>query len=152
MNVLAYRGVSLISRAIRWQTRSPYSHIALEMADGAIYEAWHVGGVRCMPDYRIGHTPGTRIDVFGLPITAMGEAHARTFLDEQVGKKYDFADVLRFLSRRSATENDKWFCSELALVALRKAGVKLLNLEPWAASPRDVTISPLLVKTGTRVI
>ena len=35
MKLLAYRGVSWISKAIRWQTRSKYSHIAIELEDGS---------------------------------------------------------------------------------------------------------------------
>ena len=44
--ILLYSGVSLISGAIRWQTRSEYSHAAI--SDGkAVWESIEGEGVRC---------------------------------------------------------------------------------------------------------
>jgi hypothetical protein len=40
MRIALYQGKSLISRAIRWQTRSQYSHAAFLLDDGSLIEAW----------------------------------------------------------------------------------------------------------------
>lgn len=152
MKILAFKGKSLISKAIQWQTRSDYSHVGIELSDGTFYEAWHKGGVIVSKDYRALHTPGTPVDVYE-PLFRLGdrEDDMREFLNKQVGKKYDFHSVARFLSRRESPENGKWFCSELVLVAAEIGGLHLLNIEPWRASPRDVTISPLIGLAGRRV-
>ena len=145
MKILLYRGRSLISRLIQFQTRSDYSHVALMMDDCSVYEAWHVGGVRHLRSPFDGHSSGTYIDIFR--ITDLRDCdvdQVEFFLSKQLGKKYDFASVVRFITRREAPADDKWFCSELVLAALKRGGVELLRLPPSEASPRDVSISPLL--------
>ena len=147
MKILAYRGKSIVSLAIKFQTRSPYSHVAIELSGHEIYEAWHVGGVRRLRYRAEGHSPGTPVDVFRVDSPDHIDVDkVRAFLQAQVGKKYDFWSVGRFLSRRKAPANDKWFCSELVLAALEAGGCSLLHINPSEATPRDVSISPLLVK------
>lgn len=143
MKILAYRGKSWISKAIRWQTRSKYSHIGVLLQDGTVIEAWHKGGVRRIPRFSVGHKPGTPIDVF--EITApFEEKAAQIFLERRVGSAYDFHSIFRFLTRRSAAVNDKWFCSELAECAFSAGGLELLNGRPEHHSPRDTVMSPYL--------
>ena len=151
MKVLGYRGIGLVSKAIRFQTRSDYSHVALETSTGEVFEAWHIGGVRKLRNFREGHHAGTEVDVF-TPILPIKESEAVEFLTTQVGKDYDFRSVFRFLSRRDAPEDGKWFCSELVMVVFNKFAVPLLNLSPWAASPRDVCISPILTRGERRTV
>jgi len=144
MKVLLYKGTSWISKAIRLQTRSQYSHAAIQLDDGSVIEAWQTGGVRQIPDAMTGHAPDTVIDVF-LVNTEYTPSVVEAFLTSQVGKDYDFTSVMRFVSRRQVRANDKWFCSELVVAAYRYAGVNLLNGNPSTLSPRDVSLSPLLV-------
>lgn len=151
MKVLGYRGLGLVSKAIRFQTRSDYSHVALETSNGDVFEAWYIGGVRKLRNFREGHHPGTEVDVF-TSILPVKEQEAVEFLTAQVGKKYDWHSVFRFLSRRDAPEDGKWFCSELVMVVFAKFCTPLLNLQPWAASPRDVCISPVLTRGERRVV
>lgn len=40
MRIALYQGKSAISRLIRWQTRSQYSHAAFLLDDGSVIEAW----------------------------------------------------------------------------------------------------------------
>lgn len=142
MRILQYKGISLTSRLIRFQTRSPYSHTAVELDDGRVVEAWR-RGVHVISDFREGHTKGT--EVHGYDIEGdIDSKEAEHWLMSQVGKKYDFLSVARFATRRQAPANDRWFCSELALYAIHVGGVKLLNGNPSAMSPRDVALSPLL--------
>lgn len=144
MKILAYQGTSLISKAIRLQTRSKYSHIAVMLSDGQVIEAWHKGGVQLSPSPSTLHAPGTKVDVFRID-AEFDEATAERFLHEQKGKKYDFKSVARFMSRRKTRHNDKYFCSELAEFALMFGGLLLLNGNPSEHSPRDTALSPYLI-------
>lgn len=148
MRVLLFKGKSVVSRLIQWQTRSPYSHVAVELDDGRIIEAWHIGGVSMYKDraaMAVYHEVGTEIDVYKpWALTAAQALNVERFLVSQVGKKYDFRSVFRFVSRRSAKENDKWFCSELVAEAFKYAGYPLLHGEAANFSPRDIAMSPNL--------
>lgn len=147
MKLLFYRGKSLISRAIRFQTRSPYSHVAVQVGQNEYYEAWHVGGVRRLRYAMEGHSEGTPIDVYRVDGSYVRE-RVLEYLRSQVGKKYDFMSVARFLSRRKAPHNDKLFCSEYVMQAFAYGGLDLLHGKPSEMSPRDLSISPLLFYEG----
>lgn len=67
------------------------------------------------------------------------------FAMAQVGKKYDYLGVARFVTRRPSKGNEKWFCSELVFEAFRRAGVNLFHrIEAWEVSPSMISYSPLL--------
>jgi len=144
VKILAYKGTSFVSRMIRLQTRSEYSHVAIQLPDETVIEAWTIGGVRHVASPTEAHTPGTEIDVFEIT----GEydfGKVLAFLNSQLGKKYDFRAIFRFLTRRKHPLDDRWFCSELVLAAFRTGGLDLLSRLPSSATtPRDITISPLL--------
>ena len=144
MKILAYQGESFISKAIRFQTRSKYSHIAVMLDDGSVIEAWHKGGVQKSSDFSTLHDPGTKVDVFRID-GEYDKYQVERFLRDQIGKKYDFLSVARFLSRRKTLHNDKYFCSELAEYAFAFAGLLLLNGNPSEHSPRDTVLSPHLI-------
>ena len=143
--VLAYRGKSLISKIIRWHTRSQYSHVAIAI-DGRIYEAWR-GGVSHAATPWANHTENTHIDLFTVPGTTHEQAlEAEAFLKSHIGDGYDFRMVSRFLSRLGPKPNDRWFCSELVCAALRQVGHHIVaeQVSCDEISPRDVTMSPVL--------
>ena len=150
MRIAAYRGKSFVSRAIRWQTRGVYSHIAVMLSDDEIVEAWHnPARVRIIKSLSDGHTPGTQVDIFEVPTTPEQDAIIRSFLLAQVGKKYDFAGVVRFMSRRDKDNIDKWFCSELAFAAFQLAGVYLLRrIRAFQVDPVRLITSPVPVLSG----
>ena len=150
MKILQYRGTGFVSKAIQMQTRSPYSHTAIQFSDGMICEAWHTGGkrwwhgcVRWIKSPWDGHAPDTVIDVYRIE-GYVDEHEARAFAESHIGDQYDFISVVRFLNRREAPVNDKWFCSELALACVAQGGLDLLHGNPARMSPRDVAVSPLL--------
>ena len=147
MQILAYKGVSLISKLIRWQTRSEYSHIAMRLGDMSIVEAWHKGGVIRSPatdPWRL-HTPGTPVEVWGLvPDMEFYAYAAEQFLLRQIGKKYDFRAILKFLTKRRTRNNTRWFCSELAVATMAIGGVELIRKPPGQIAPGDLVASPLL--------
>ena len=146
LTLCLHRGTSLIGKLIRWQTRSDYSHASMILPDGLFVEAREGIGVRALN--RFAAVPGETVDFFTLPITAGQAAEIAEFAREQLGKKYDWTMVLRFVSRRqeSRPSRGQWFCSELVFAACQQAGVNLLRAtEPWEVSPGMLARSPLLV-------
>lgn len=126
---------------IRWQTRSRYSHAAILLDDGHIIESWQKGGVQ------ISHIKDwSKIDAYSVDgMTPDQWETAIKFAKSQLGKKYDFRSIFRFLSKRKAPDNSKWFCSELVYAALTVAGVELLrNIESSEVSPAILSYSPKL--------
>ena len=151
----AYKGVSLISRMIRRWTWREYSHVAgIRNATGEVVEAWHKGGVRHLPTFNEGHTPGTRIDVFRVKGATLEQHEAwwKGMLAE-VGKKYDFAGIVGFIRRKVTQNQDRWFCSELVFdKAIRALIPLLLRIKPHKVDPGTLVISPKLEYVGFVVV
>lgn len=140
--VALFRGRGPISTAIRWQTRSVYSHAALVRRDGQIIEAWQGSGVRInrLHDW-------TDIDLFGIPsMTDEQWDAALAFAASHIGRGYDYWAIIRFISRHAMPQNDRWFCSELVFASLVHAGVApLMRIHAAEVSPGALATSPLLV-------
>jgi uncharacterized protein YycO len=140
LHIALFRGRGVISTAIRWQTRSRFSHAALLDADGSIIEAWQGKGVRRhrLEDWQ-------DIDIFRIEASRLETERALSYAADQIGCGYDYLSVLRFVSRRHAPENSRWFCSELVFAACCHAGINLLrDTQPWEVSPGMLARSPLL--------
>ena len=143
--ILLYKGRGMVSRLIRWQTNGSYSHAALQRPDGRIIEAWHKP-----PKVRL-----TRLkdwsnveayEVVGMTPEQWDEAIA--WAESQIGKKYDFGGVMRFVTRWRKKQDDKWFCSELVFEAIKRAGVPLLErVQCSQVSPTVLSFSPLLMRS-----
>ena len=143
IQILGYKGKSWISKMIKFQTRSEYSHVAIGVKD-TYFEAWHKGGVREFDlNDKEKHSSDTPITFTTLDVK-VDEESVYLFLKSQVGKKYDFKSVLRFVSRRDVRADGKWFCSELVAAALKYGGVEIQHLPYSYLSPRDVMMSPYL--------
>ncbi len=138
--ILLFRGRGIISAMIRWQTRSEYSHAAFLLPCGRIIESWQGSGVhiKTLNDWE-------GIDSFGVHgMTNEQWEEAILFARKQIGKKYDYRGVCRFVSRRKVPADDRWFCSELVAKALEVAGIKLFrNLDSTEISPGMIARSPL---------
>ena len=153
MKVLAYQGKSFVSWLIKKQTRSIYSHVAIELDDNrTVIEAWAMGGVCIRKNFSEGHSKGTPVDVFKInkSISVTESEQVEQFLRDQVGKKYDWKSVFRFLKHTPAVDNDKWFCSELVLTALARGAVILQVGRFSEMSPRDVCLSIGLTKLNSQ--
>lgn len=151
VKVLAYQGKSIVSWLIKKQTRSIYSHVAIELDDGrTVIEAWAIGGVCIRKSFNEGHKKGTPVDVFHInkQMSATEAKQAEEFFRDQVGKKYDWKSVFRFLKHKPAVDNDKWFCSELVLTGLARGAVVLQNGRFSEMSPRDTVLSIGLTKAN----
>lgn len=116
--------------------------------DGSVFEAWQNGGVLHNHSLSARHTPGTRVDLFEFvtPLTAAQKEQMRAWMRSQLGKKYDFRSVFRFLTRvdKKGAE-DSWFCSEYAFMALYQIEVELLcRIPAFKIAPCLIPMSPLL--------
>jgi len=155
MRIGLYKGRSLISRLIRWQTRSTYSHASLILPDNTVIEAW-TGGVRWQRIHD-GHTKGTVVDVFepiGVFTAGIFNSLAvEQFARSQIGKGYDYLSVARFVTRTRGDRQARWFCSELVFQAYLAGGLRLLErIEPWAVSPALLRLSPWIRHIDTLII
>lgn len=147
--VQLHHGTSVISKLITWQTRSSVSHASVWFPeDDAVLESKEFYGVRQItgaslaPDVATGRVQ--RFTVPGLTVTQAGQV--RQFMTQELGAGYDYRAVLKFITRRRAATNTRWFCSELVFAAFLSADVRLLShVDAWAVSPGDLLKSPLLV-------
>lgn len=144
--VRLYRGTGLINALIRWQTRSHYAHAAIQV-DDMLYEALPFKGVI----RRFLRSDDNKADTFFLDLNGgFLASRVKTFLDEQVGKKYDFLGVLRFLTREKERRHNRYFCSELVYEALMQGGVMPLRCaESWKISPALLALAPVLRLVAT---
>lgn len=141
--ILLFKGRGVVSQLIRWQTNGQYSHAAIQLGDGRIIEAWHKPAeVRVRPPLK----DWSNVEAYSVEgMTADQWQVAVEFLDKQLGKKYDFGGVLRFVTRWRKEKDDKWFCSELVFQAVKEAGVDLLSrIQCSQVSPTVLSFSPLL--------
>ncbi len=166
MELLFFRGKGLINSLVRWQTNSHFAHVAIrpysdprDPRRNTIIEALPKHGVwrrELLP------TDEYFTSRFKALQPVFAEEHGRYvqfdldtangFLEQQIGKKYDYQGVLRFVTREKSHHPEKWFCSELAFAYFIWGGVKMLNMdEAWRVSPGMLSLSPYL-ETPWRVI
>lgn len=78
-------------------------------------------------------------------MTDMERENVVKFCFSQIGKPYDFIGLASFLLYKEMQQEDRWFCSELAYVAYKQAGIRLQRrVKQDFVSPRDLFLSPLL--------
>jgi uncharacterized protein YycO len=145
-----YQGRSLIpSRLIRWFTWSDYSHVAVYIRDRPgkkIVEAWSSGGVQAVDGWLTNHKAGTPVDLFAfcLQPTESRLAQATGWIGNQIGKRYDWRGVFRFLTRAGGEIDGDWFCSELAGEFAAYCGEALAHKPAYKLTPGDVAASARL--------
>jgi uncharacterized protein YycO len=153
MRIALYQGKSLISRAIRWQTRSPYSHAAFLLDDGSVIEAWQPVVRWVFPQGKKSalsaqHTPGTKVDLFEFicPLTREEKTKLEYLARRDVGTPYDYRSIVRFLTRdKGDASKRKLFCSEQVFSRCQQIGRPLLDrTEAWRVPPDWIPRSPLL--------
>lgn len=70
--------------------------------------------------------------VVRLPTSKKKAAYFYAFLNDQIGKKYDFLGIMSFVLNRDWRDDQRWFCSELITSGLEKCGYfeyRLANTE-----------------------
>ncbi len=137
--VQLHRNRGIIARLIRWQQRGPHSHASI-VVRGTVYEAKEFVGVIASPaaKYEADLKAGL-IDVAALKLFDAELDQLEAWLQSQLGCKYDYWGVLRFVTRtkaRGGGEARRWFCSEYIDAALAQLNVRLFaNTESWEVSP-----------------
>lgn len=124
----------LVNRAIRWLTKSPYSHS--EVCIGNPLEQ----PVACLS--ASGVDKGVRVKIMQLspdkwdvlPMPWVSERNVYDFVQRERGCGYDFTGVTRFLLPwLVAPSATRWFCTEVVAAV---AGYP----DPWRFSPADFHI------------
>ncbi len=139
-------GTSAVSKLIQWQQRCDCSHISIVDNDDRLIEAREFHGVvhqRHLSEVR----KTQKVEVLFVMVSPQQRDNAFAWAQTQLGKTYDYAAILRFVTRNQSerTDNGKWFCSEFAFVAAQKADVTLLKrIDPVNVSPGHFILSPVL--------
>jgi len=120
MPTLEWRCVSAddaVSELIRFVSRGRVSHI--EFVFGAVSLGAHAdGGVARRP---LNNYP---VDLrYQAVCTDEQYAAAMAFLEAQIGKPYDFADIADIVADRDWHDPSRWICSELWIAALEAAKI-----------------------------
>jgi len=143
--VRGYHGAGFGSGAIKWFTRSKYSHVSLVFhlhGDAEEIEAIQGSGV-------IRHRPFTDLektfDEYAVPISEDQIIEAHILAMSLLGARYDWAGVYAFLLRRSKHSLDKFFCSEFVTYILLKIAYPVSRRLPYKHSPDTVMESYRLI-------
>ncbi len=138
---------TLISKLVRILSCTEYSHVEIDVAD-VCYSAKPFRGVYkqykrdLLDDNNVIET--WFVDDRGIKTEKLVE-----FLEEQVGKKYDYLPVfaLGFLRQNWRQNSNKWFCSELVDQAMRIANVPLSNkfIDSSKLTISQLRSSPVLI-------
>lgn len=137
-----------ISAAIRYTTRSWASHAEfVDVTNDYTLGARSIGGVKLRPAWRDHYT---RCEQF----TADGIDAAYQWALKQIGKGYDFSAIAGITFDRDWRNEDRFFCSELIVLAFEKVGAPILSTRPSAAvyriTPRDLLLSRLIYYLGAK--
>lgn len=139
MQLLFHRDSGFLGGLVSRFTRSPYSHVSIWFPQwGVGFEAAPFRGVQLFTKKPEG------VDAFFAPCD---DEAARRFAARQVGKPYDWSNVLKFAcfarpqNRQTRKESGRWFCAEYAEVCCEEGGLDLLSGNPWEHSPRDLALS-----------
>lgn len=133
------------SAAVRWFTRSKFSHVLIKDGDYAI-EARAFHGVRRVPMAQ------ALQGVYRLEVIEIETHKAEQIMQayrSQIGKGYDYKAILGFvLKRRSWHHAGRWICSELAAWGFAVVGEPVFRMAfVHGISPNDWwTISPNRLK------
>lgn len=123
-----------VDRVIRWRTNGPYSHVELVFSDGVSFSAKPREGVRFTS--LIQWIAG---DWFFVEIpAAYNEPLVRRWAERQLGKRYGYWELARFLFPFLPVLAGEKFCSQVCLNALKQ------TVREWGAiDPADVGPSKL---------
>ena len=128
MKAAFYKGTrpglaGIYSRAVRWWTKSAYSHVELVLTTGRAWSSsFEDGGVRSK---LIDFDPA-RWDLVDLPPAL--EHAAVAWFEAHRGAGYDLVGNLQFVISPIPHSRSRWFCSEAVAAAL---GIP----DPWRYSP-----------------
>lgn len=127
LKFVSFRGKSLTSKAIKFWTRSEYSHIAVQPFDDLpiLIEAWpHKGGFKTWWDWSSleQHTPGTPFEVWAIDVPIEVEKSCMNQYNKWAREKqsYDWRGIIGFVFKFVRDAKKGRFCSEGAIEPLAR--------------------------------
>jgi len=107
MKIWFCRSKTVVGRLIQLATFSKWNHVALQVG-GIVYEADMKGGVRMvrLKDFLAMWSETQCLDVY-----VRDQAATIRWLNQQLGKPYDFMAILALPFRTTWQHPHKWFCS-----------------------------------------
>ena len=120
---------------IRYGTRCDWSHVDAVLPDGRLLGARISGGVQIREP---GYEKFAATRRMAIETDLANDIYANLY--SQIGKPYDWRAIIAFgLGDRDWREEDSWFCSELQIWAVEKAGFfsRQLDIPTDRLSPRD---------------
>lgn len=146
MRLAFYKGSgTLYDAGIRMVTHGPYAHCEIIFGD----DQWFTssprdGGVR----FKAIVPQDGAWDFLSLSIQ---EDTIRDWCATQIGLKYDWTGVTRFVLPFVPPSKNHWFCSEICIAALQRGGI-LMELTPSRYSPNDLyQIAQSLIEPSTQL-
>ena len=136
MKIWFCRSKTVVGRLIQLATFSKWNHVALQVG-GIVYEVDMKGGVRMvrLKDFLAMWSETQCLDVY-----VRDQAATIRWLNQQLGKPYDFMAILALPFRTTWQHPHKWFCSELVAKALAVGGLREFAIEKFRITPRDLWI------------
>ena len=137
-----YKASNITDKLICFISRGKYCHVNLTV-NGVAYEAKAFSKVRKF----VLNKRNNRIDSFKIDLTKYQELGLVEYLENQLGKHYDYIGLLGFIFYINfrANNSNKLFCSELVFEALKHVGVLLLDrVKGYKISPVILSYSPVL--------
>jgi len=124
---------TLLGFLIRLFSFGRFNHVSIRLGN-YVYEATARRGV-----IRTLYTKwDDRTMVFSKKIELTPDEYQRAFiwLNQQIGKKYDFIGILSFIFFFLPPRKGWWYCSEYAICALAKAKGKTKQIQNQKVSPQ----------------
>lgn len=146
VKLLFTRGQSIGGWFIRTALMSKYNHVGIQV-DGMVYEATLFKGVRKVSINSFYEHNVVKVE---LAVHVDDKQALKDFLEEQVGKPYDWKAIVSLPFRRNWHNRESWMCSELAAEALIAGGARF-PMGSNRITPRDLLfVTPAVVTVVDR--
>ena len=129
------------SRLIEWRSGGGPSHATTLVAPGWVIDARLKGGVQRRP---ISYLANANVRWLRVPATGAQICDVIAALESQVGKPYDWRDIVGFAIpaafTRSWGDQRAWICSELQAWAEERAGIIKTSMSVDRIDPNDAML------------
>jgi len=122
---IAFKGISLVSKLIRFWTRGDYSHVGVLINKDVYIEVWPESKFNAISmkwdkgSPFIKHKPKTEVTIFELEFKNKDDyLRMVNWYYSLIGKPYDWLAIIGFVLRFKLKPNNKYFCSEGAITPL----------------------------------
>lgn len=135
----------LISEAIKLETWSPFPHVEILTTDGlGAFGARSSGGVKIRP---LDYEKFTREERYWVSVDDTQGEKAWKWAEKQIGKPYDYEDILGIVMHRDWRSEGHWICSSLTARVFEIAGSPLLRI-----NERVDRVTPGMCYLSTKLI